>query len=145
MVNVNLVVEVKVKKDRDWETDNITIDKPTTTSYGGITFSQNGDPRYLLYIENANSGNLTLQCRSNGTNFRTAFQVEQSSGNIKFTGIEFVNKAGTFAFNWSGGTGGVLSCYVDGAQKKLVHSLGNNITLYWNPFSQVVGRIDGVV
>ena len=64
-------------------TDLLTLNKPNSTSYAGMTFSQATDPRFLLYLSNVNNGTLNLQARKNGTNFKNVFGVTQDTGDFE--------------------------------------------------------------
>jgi len=58
--------------------------------------------------------------------------------------IKFPGNAGTFSWSWAGTFGGALTQYVNSiAIGSLVYSTTNNITLYWDSFSQVVAVVDG--
>ena len=56
-------------------TDSISINKPATNQYCGMTFREVNDPRYLLYVANSTDGRLSLQSRKNGAGFTQVFDV----------------------------------------------------------------------
>jgi len=53
-------------------TSQVVLNKPATDNYAGLTFSEVDDARYLLYVNNTVDAPLTLQCRKNGANIKTA-------------------------------------------------------------------------
>ena len=61
-------------------TDTLTLNKNSATSYSGITFAEGGDDRFLFYVTNQADGTLNLQARKNGTNIRSVWSVNQSTG-----------------------------------------------------------------
>ena len=66
-------------------TDSIKVNKTTTTRYAGITFSEVGDARYLIYLNNNADATLNLQARKNGTNFKSVLNINLD-GDIKLLG-----------------------------------------------------------
>ncbi len=65
-------------------TGSIKINRSAVGQYGGITWSEVGDERFLLYNGNTEDAPLTLQARKNGGNIKTCFAADNATGVVDF-------------------------------------------------------------
>ena len=68
-------------------TNQIRLNKGSTTAYSGVTWSEVDDDRFLFYMNNVADGSLNLQSRKNGSNIKSVFSVSNSDGVMNF-GVE---------------------------------------------------------
>lgn len=130
-------------------TDAIVINKPTTTQYCGITFSEVNDNRYLLYMANTVDGSLNLQCRKNGTNVKSAVKINLD-GSVEIPQLtEVVRTTGSQSINGDLKIQAGKSLYVNGGEGGQVSSrlslnapnTGNKLSSAgaWLTYNTVIG------
>ena len=63
----------------------LNLNKTASTDYTGISFSEAGDERFKLYVQNQADGSLALQARKNGANLVNVFAVDNNTGVLNFS------------------------------------------------------------